>query len=190
MAYQAIPDCDLNHARLSSPASRLIARFSIAQTTGANMSNADGGPPPRGGWFKSVLAKAEGEYSFLKSLTVLSLFGTLIGAYFQNLSAYENKVTAQAQADMAAATQTFTDTSSALAASLNLQQRLITSYHNAVAADTDAEATSFETMNARETYKSYATAYAEHVTTTSLSISTAADGCPNGCSYPASLTSP
>jgi hypothetical protein len=70
-------------------------------------------------------------------------------------------VTAQAQADMAAATQTFTDASGALAASLNLQQRLITSYHNAVAADTDTEATSYETINARETYKSYATAYAE-----------------------------
>src|ERR1700722_4210236 len=134
-------------------------RLPIARTTGANMSNADGDPnaPARAGWFTSLLAKAEGEYSFLKSPTVLSLFGTLIGAYFQNLSAYENKVTAQAQADMAAATQTFTDTSSALAASLNLQQRLITSYHNAVAAGTDSEATSFETMNARETYKSYAT---------------------------------
>ena len=127
------------------------------------MSNTDGDPntPARAGWFTSLLAKAERDYSFLKSLTVLSLFGTLIGAYFQNLSAYENKVTAQAQADMAAATQTFTDTSSALAASLNLQQRLITSYHNAVAADTDTEATSYETINARETYKSYATAYAE-----------------------------
>jgi hypothetical protein len=125
------------------------------------MSNADGGPPPRRGWFTSLLTKAEGEYSFLKSLTVLSLFGTLIGAYFQNLSAYENKVTAQAQADMAAATQTLTDTSGALAASLNLQQRLITSYHNAVAAGTDTEAASYETMNARETYKSYVTAYAE-----------------------------
>lgn len=127
------------------------------------MSNADGGPnaPSRAGWFKSALAKAEGEYSFLKSLTVLSLFGTLIGAYFQNLSAYENKVTAQAQADMAAATQTFTDASGALAAPLNLQQRLITSYHNAVAAGTDTEATGFETMNARETYKTYTKAYAE-----------------------------
>ena len=89
------------------------------------------------------------------------MFGTLIGAYFQNLSAYENKVTAQAQDDMAAATQTFTDASGALAAPLNLQQRLVTDYHNAVVAGTDTEATSFETMNARETYKSHATAYAE-----------------------------
>ena len=127
------------------------------------MANTDRDPnaPSRAGWFKSVLAKAEGEYSFLKSLTVLSLFGTLIGAYFQNLSTYENKVTAQAQADMAAATQTFTDTSSALAASLNLQQRLITDYHNAVAAGADGEDTSFETKNARETYKTYIQAYAD-----------------------------
>ncbi|WP_213739737.1 hypothetical protein [Bradyrhizobium sp. dw_411] len=108
-----------------------------------------------------MLSKAEGEYSFVKSLTVLSLFGTLIGAYFQNLSAYENKVTAQAQADMAAATQTFTDASSALAAPLNLQRQLITSYHNAVTSGTDAQATGYETVNAQEIYKDYIKAYAD-----------------------------
>jgi hypothetical protein len=90
---------------------------------GANMPNADGGPDvPSGGGFwqriKPALVRAEGEYSFLKGLTVLSVFGTLIGAYFQNLSAYENKVAAQAQADLTAATQTFAEASSALAAPL------------------------------------------------------------------------
>jgi hypothetical protein len=135
----------------------------IARNTGANMSNADGGPnaPSRGGWFKSALAKAEGQYSFLKSLTVLSLFGTLIGAYFQNLSAYENKVTAQAQADMTAATQTFADTSSALAAPLSLQRQLINDYHNAIVAGTDAQATGYETVNAQDINKAYIRAYAD-----------------------------
>jgi hypothetical protein len=125
------------------------------------MSNAGESPPPHKGWFASLLAKAEGEYSFLKSLTFLSLFGTLIGAYFQNLSAYENKVTAQAQADMTTATQTFTDTSSVLAASLNMQQRLITGYHNAIVAGTDAQTDGFETSNAKEIYKTYVQAYTE-----------------------------
>ena len=59
------------------------------------MPNADRGPgAPSGGGFwqriKPALVRAEGEYSFVKGLTVLSVFGTLIGAYFQNLSAYEN----------------------------------------------------------------------------------------------------
>src|SRR6202166_4248618 len=130
------------------------------------MPNADGGPgAPSGGGFwqriKPALARAEGEYSFLKGLTVLSVFGTLIGAYFQNLSAYENKVAAQAQADLASATQTFTEASSALAAPLSLQKQLITDYHNAIVAGTDAEANAYETTHAHEIYKAYTKAYAE-----------------------------
>jgi hypothetical protein len=119
------------------------------------MPNADGGPDaPSGGGFwqriKPALVRAEGEYSFLKGLTVLSVFGTLIGAYFQNLSAYENKVAAQAQADLTAATQTFAETSSALAAPLSLQKQLIADYHNAIVAGTDAEANGYETAHAHE----------------------------------------
>jgi hypothetical protein len=126
---------------------------------GANMPNADGGPgAPSGKGFwqriKPALVRAEGEYSFVKSLTVLSVFGTLIGAYFQNLSAYEAKVAAQAQADLAAAAQTFTETSSALGAPLSLQ-------HNAIVAGTDTEANAYETTHAHEIYKAYTKAYAE-----------------------------
>jgi hypothetical protein len=128
------------------------------------MTNADGGPDaPSGGGLrqriKSVLVGAERDYSFVRGLTVLSVFGTLIGAYFQNLSAYENKVTAQAQTDMAAATQTFTDASTALAIPLNLQWRLINDYHNAIMAGTDADATGYEMRNAREIYTTYIKAY-------------------------------
>ena len=130
------------------------------------MPNADGGPgAPSGGGFwqriKPALVRAEGEYSFVKGLTVLSVFGTLIGAYFQNLSAYENKVAAQAQADLAAAAQTFTETSSALGAPLSLQKQLIADYHNAIVAGTDAEANAYETTHAHEIYKAYTSAYAE-----------------------------
>ncbi|WP_426441826.1 hypothetical protein [Bradyrhizobium genosp. P] len=129
------------------------------------MANADagqGGPPGRGFWqsIKSGIGWVEGEYSLVKGLTVLSLFGTLIGAYFQNLSAYEAKVTAQAEADMKAATQTFAEVSSGLAAPLSLQRQLITDYHNAIAAGTDADPKGYETTNAHEVYKAYVQAYA------------------------------
>ncbi len=132
------------------------------------MPNADGGPDARsGGGFwqrvKPALVRAEGEYSFVKGLTVLSVFGTLIGAYFQNLSAYETKVAAQAQADLAAAAQTFTETSSALAAPLSLQKQLITDYHNAIVAGTDTEANAYETTHAHEIYKAYTKAYLRHL---------------------------
>ena len=130
------------------------------------MSNIDQGPDVRatggrGHWFKSLLLSAQGDYSFLKSLTLLSAFGTLIGAYFQNLSAYENKVTAQAQTDMTAATQTLTETSTALAAPFRLQWQLINDYHNAIAAGTDADPKDYNTADAREIYKFYTRAYAD-----------------------------
>src|SRR5882757_1218013 len=124
---------------------------------------APGAPAGRGFWqsIKSAFGRVEGEYSILKSLTVLSVFGTLIGAYFQNLSAYENKVAAQAQADMTAATQTFAEASSGLAAPLNLQWRLITDYHNAIAAGTDTDPKGYETTDAQAVYKAYTQAYAD-----------------------------
>ena len=130
------------------------------------MPDAGGGPDaPSGGgfwlWIRSAIGRAEGEFSFVKGLTVLSLFGTLIGAYFQNLSAYEAKVAAQAQADMTAATQTFAETSSALATPLSLQQQLISDYHKAIVAGTDADANSFEKADAHEVYQAYVKAYAE-----------------------------
>ena len=113
------------------------------------MPNVDGGsdaPSGRGYWQRIKPA--------IGGLTLLSALGTLIGAYFQNLSAYENKVAAQAQTDMTGATQTFAEASSALAAPLRLQWQLIKDYHNAVVAGTDAEANG-ETTNAREIYKAY-----------------------------------
>src|SRR5262249_32395590 len=109
------------------------------------------------GW----LLKLEGEYSFFKGLTVLSLFGTLIGAYFQNLSAYEAKVSAQAQSDMAAATQTFAEASAALATPLSLQRQLISDYYNAIVAKTDADPKSYAVADAKEVYTAYLKAYAD-----------------------------
>ena len=119
------------------------------------MPNVDGGsdaPSGRGYWQRIKPA--------IGGLTLLSALGTLIGAYFQNLSAYENKVAAQAQTDMTGATQTFAEASSALAAPLRLQWQLIKDYHTAVVAGTDAEANG-ETTNARDIYKAYTKAYAD-----------------------------
>jgi hypothetical protein len=130
---------------------------------GAIMSDIGQGPVGGGSGhgFKSFFLRAEGQFSFFKSLTLLSAFGTLIGAYFQNLAAYENKVAAQAQTDMAAAMQAFEETSTALAAPLRLQWQLIKDYHGAILARTDGDAKSFETSDAREIYKVYTAAYAD-----------------------------
>jgi len=72
--------------------------------------------------------RTDSELSYFKCLTSAGLLSTLLVAYFQNLSAYQDKVAAQAKNDIEAATQAFTDTSNALSTALALQQRLTTNF--------------------------------------------------------------
>jgi hypothetical protein len=117
-------------------------------------------PPCAGnksGFWQSV-RRIEQDFAVSK-LAILSVIGTLIGAYFQNLSTYNDKVAAQAKDDMTAATQAFADASSALSVPLALQKQLVSGYHNAIATNTDSDNTAYETANAHSIYKSYTDAY-------------------------------
>ncbi len=114
-------------------------------------------PGSKSGFWQS-LRRIEQDFAVSK-LAILSVIGTLIGAYFQNLSTYNDKVAAQAKDDMTAATQAFADASSALSVPLALQKQLISSYRNAIATNTDSDSTAYETANARSIYKSYTDAY-------------------------------
>jgi hypothetical protein len=117
-------------------------------------------PPSAGnksGFWQSV-RRIEQDFAVSK-LAILSVIGTLIGAYFQNLSTYNDKVAAQAKDDMTAATQAFADASTALSVPLALQKQLISGYHNAIATNTDSDNTGYETANAHSIYKSYTDAY-------------------------------
>src|SRR6516225_5144154 len=100
------------------------------------------------GFFKGV--------SFVGLLGVL---GTLIAAYFQNLSAYQDKVTALAKDDMAAAAQAFTDASTALSRPLSLQERLILGYFAAVDQKVDTDDTAYMTKRTRAINGPYEDAY-------------------------------
>src|SRR5690348_14537491 len=51
--------------------------------------------------------------TYAKGLPVLTLIGSLLVGYFQYLSAYQEKVSAQAKEDMTAATTTFTEIANA-----------------------------------------------------------------------------
>jgi len=86
----------------------------MANTAGASAPS--GASSTTGLWhkLKTAIVRIEREYTVVGGITLFSLFGTPIGAYIQNLSAYENKVAAQAQTDMTAATTAFADTSSTL----------------------------------------------------------------------------
>ena len=100
------------------------------------------------GFFKGV--------SFVGLLGVL---GTLIAAYFQNLSAYQDKVTALAKDDMAAAAKAFTDASTELSGPLSLQERLILGYFAAVDQKADTDDTAYVTKSTRAINGPYEDAY-------------------------------
>src|SRR6202140_790712 len=120
-------------------------------------ASAPASPGNKSGFWQSV-RRIEQDFAVSK-LAILSVIGTLIGAYFQNLSTYNDKVTAQAKDDMTAATQAFADASSALSVPLALQKQLISGYHNAIATNSDSDNTAYETANAHSIYKSYTGAY-------------------------------
>ena len=71
--------------------------------------------------FTQWLLATETGFSFVKGLTFISFAGTLIAAYFQYLSAYQDKVQTQAKEDLAAATSAFVETSNALSTPMTLQ---------------------------------------------------------------------
>jgi len=120
-----------------------------------------GEPSKSGFWhkLKSAIIRTENELSVAKGLVVVSLAGTLIGAYFQNLSAYDAKVAAQAKQDLDAATQNFAEASAALSVPLSLQERLVFGYYDAVAQKIDADDSAYVTKSARALDPPYEAAY-------------------------------
>src|SRR5262249_29823009 len=113
----------------------------------------------KGGILRKALRFTEGEFTFLKSLTFLSIFGTLIGAYFQYLSTYQDKVSTLAKEDLAAATSIFTRASTALSVPLSLQERLVLGYYDAIKNNVDTDPASSETRSAHDLEVAYEGAY-------------------------------
>ena len=103
--------------------------------TRANAAPPAKSPPAKAGVWQAVkrgLIRTEAELSYFKGLTWFGLVSTLLVAYFQNLSAYHNKVATLAQTDTAAATDTFTEATTNLSLALTLQQRLIQDFYAAL----------------------------------------------------------
>jgi hypothetical protein len=101
----------------------------------AGQTAAAGDTPAKSGFWPTVkraVLRTDTELSYFKGLTFVGLLSTLLVAYFQNLSAYQDKVATLAKNDIEAATQTFTDTSNALSTALALQQHLTVDFYNAV----------------------------------------------------------
>jgi hypothetical protein len=104
---------------------------------------------------KGAVARTEKEFAFVKGLAIVSLVGTCIGAYFQYLSAYQDKVSAQAKDDMAAATNAFTETSNALSTAITLQDLLFYDFRRAAKLNAGGDANALTSKHAQELYKPY-----------------------------------
>ena len=96
----------------------------------SNLGTQGGTPPERQSFLRGVLHQISG-------VAILGLVGTLIGAYFQNITAYDDKVGALAQQDMGAATQALTEIGTTLSTAISLQQRFVGIFYNAVCIDVD-----------------------------------------------------
>lgn len=95
----------------------------------------------------------------VKNISFAGLLVTVIVAYFQNLSVYQEKIATLAKDDMQAATTTFSDASTKLSEALSLQQHLNSNFYDALRDDGYKNDNAYLTKDSRETYKTYAAAY-------------------------------
>jgi hypothetical protein len=93
--------------------------------------------------------------SYARGLPVITLIGSLLVGYFQYLSAYQDKVSAQAKEDMTAATSTFSDIADAYSEAQMLQQIIYYDYSAALANNEDGDAQAIQTKSAQATYAPY-----------------------------------
>jgi hypothetical protein len=101
----------------------------------------------------------ETELSHVKNLTLFGVISTLVVAYFQYRSAYQDRVATLAQNDITAAAQTFSEASTALSAAVSLQRRLISDFY-AAAPGAYKDDNAYPTTDARAIYKDYMDTYA------------------------------
>jgi hypothetical protein len=113
--------------------------------------------PRDSGWTRAggFFDRLNGILSYAKGLPVITLIGSLLVGYFQFLSAYQDKVSAQAKEDMTEATSTFSDIANAFSEAQMLQQIIYFDYAAALAASADGDAQALQTKDAQATYLPY-----------------------------------
>jgi hypothetical protein len=143
--------------------SSLVAEGAVSSETTGSAAAPNGGTE-RPGFREKLnrwLTTTETEFSFVKGLTFLgavgTLVGTLIAAFFQSASAYQEKIATQAKEDLAAATTTFTETSNALSSAITLQADL---FHNFKDAKGGSDQSALPNKTASEMFKTYESANA------------------------------
>jgi hypothetical protein len=136
--------------------------MSSSETTGGagnpetGATGASGAASTHGLWarLKAFVFRVEKDFAVLK-LSLLSLLGTVIGLYFQSLSAYQDKVSAQSNADLTTATETFKATSNTLSTAIALQSLLFYDFVHAATPKTRDDKNALTTKNAQGLSNSY-----------------------------------
>src|SRR6266436_3691464 len=114
--------------------------------------------PERKGWrgrLGRFFGKTNRVLSYAKGLPVITLVGSLLVGYFQYLNAYQEKVSAQAREDMAAATNTFIEIANAFSEAQTLQQILFFDFSGALDDNTEASEQALTTKDARGLFPAY-----------------------------------
>ena len=122
--------------------------------TGATASSSAGDKPGIWARLKAAIILLDKDFALLK-LSVLSVLGTLIGLYFQSLSAYQDKVSAQAKEDLTAAMDTFKESSSALSTAITLQALLFHDFVEAATLKASDDKNALTSKHAQDLYRSY-----------------------------------
>jgi hypothetical protein len=115
--------------------------------------------PIKGPGFWARIKSWDRQFSIAKGLAIVTLLTSFFGGYFQYLNSYQEKVSTQAKEDMAAATATFTDISSAFAEMQALQQILYSDFTRAVRDKSDASDQALGTKNAQNVSETYEKAW-------------------------------
>lgn len=90
----------------------------------------------RTGWWTHI-ALWDQRLSVAKGLTIVTILTGFLGGYFQYLSSYEDKVSAQAKADMEAATATFVEISNAFSEAQMLQELIFYNFEISLGPNND-----------------------------------------------------
>jgi hypothetical protein len=111
--------------------------------------------PAQGTGFWKRIQAWDSRLSIAKGLTAVTLLTSFLGGYFQYLNSYEDKVSAQAKADMTDATSAFVDISNSFAEAHMLQQLIYFDYADALADLSDSGSNAMITAAAQEVFPNY-----------------------------------
>jgi hypothetical protein len=115
-----------------------------------------------GSIFPAMLMHAvDRHFTFVRGLSLFTLLSSALVAYFQYLSAYQDKVSIQARDDLKSVADTFTEVSVPFSNVLALQHMLYSDFAKAVRSKSDANTQALGSKNALEMSKAYEKARTE-----------------------------